>query len=123
MAFAVKTNLAPMEAKSVEDIPTGDGWQYEPKWDGFRCLVFRDGDKVELRSKSSQPLARYFPEIAVAVPTAVASDQPKSSWIAGRSVPNRMKSYTAMVQAMKAMPDARRVSFPVTRRNPGTFGV
>jgi ATP-dependent DNA ligase len=52
-----------MEALLVEKIPKGDHWQYEPKWDGFRCLVFRDGEKVELQSKSGQPLARYFPEV------------------------------------------------------------
>jgi ATP-dependent DNA ligase len=57
----------PMEAKSVDEIPRGEGWQYEPKWDGFRCLVFRDGDQVELQSKAGQPLARYFPEIVKAV--------------------------------------------------------
>ena len=56
-----------MEAKSVEKLPSGDAWQYEPKWDGFRCLAFRDGDQVELQSKSGQPLARYFPEVAEAV--------------------------------------------------------
>src|SRR5690606_24264924 len=48
-------------------IPEGDQWQYEPKWDGFRCLVFRDGVNVELRSKSGQPLGRYFPEVVAAV--------------------------------------------------------
>ena len=53
-----------MEARLVEEIPTGDGWQYEPKWDGFRCLVFRDGDKIFLQSKNGQPLARYFPDVA-----------------------------------------------------------
>jgi ATP-dependent DNA ligase len=55
-----------MDALLVEDLPEGKGWQYEPKWDGFRCLVFRDGAKVHLQSKSGQPLARYFPEIAEA---------------------------------------------------------
>jgi ATP-dependent DNA ligase len=67
MALPVKTSLPAMEATSVEDIPTGPGWQYEPKWDGFRCLAFRDGDKVELRSKAGQPLARYFPDVVEAV--------------------------------------------------------
>src|SRR5262245_32158832 len=57
----------PMEAKSVEAIPAGAEWQYEPKWDGFRCLVFRDGDKIDLQSKSGQPLTRYFPEIVDAI--------------------------------------------------------
>lgn len=54
---------APMEAKSVEAIPKGEGWQYEPKWDGFRCLAFRDGSTVALQSKAGQPLGRYFPEL------------------------------------------------------------
>jgi ATP-dependent DNA ligase len=52
-----------MEALLVDEIPSGEQWQYEPKWDGFRCLAFRDGDHVELQSKSGQPLARYFPEV------------------------------------------------------------
>ncbi len=56
-----------MEALSVDEIPTGEEWQYEPKWDGFRCLVFRDGDKVELQSKSGQSLTRYFPDLVEAV--------------------------------------------------------
>jgi ATP-dependent DNA ligase len=56
----------PMEAKSVDEIPTGEEWQYEPKWDGFRCLLFRDGDKVDLQSKSGQPLTRYFPDLVEA---------------------------------------------------------
>src|ERR1700760_3875867 len=53
----------PMEMMQVERIPDGPQWEYEPKWDGFRALVFRDGDDVEIQSKSGQPLARYFPEV------------------------------------------------------------
>ncbi|HZO85793.1 MAG TPA: ATP-dependent DNA ligase [Verrucomicrobiae bacterium] len=56
-----------MEALLVDDLPIGDGWQYEPKWDGFRCLIFRDGKEVYLQSKAGQPLARYFPELVEAV--------------------------------------------------------
>jgi ATP-dependent DNA ligase len=67
MAFPLPTDLAPMEATSVDEIPEGDLWQYEPKWDGFRCLAFRDGDDVDLRSKAGQPLGRYFPDIVAAV--------------------------------------------------------
>jgi ATP-dependent DNA ligase len=52
-----------MEARSVDEIPIGEGWQYEPKWDGFRCLAFRDGDEIYLQSKAGQPLARYFPDV------------------------------------------------------------
>src|SRR5947207_3517510 len=55
--------LAPMEARSVDEIPTGEGWQYEPKWDGFRCIAFRDGEQVYLQSKAGQPLAHYFPDV------------------------------------------------------------
>jgi ATP-dependent DNA ligase len=65
--LAVKPGLAPMEAKSVEALPEGPGWRFEPKWDGFRCLVFRDGDAVALQSKSGKPLGRYFPEMVEAV--------------------------------------------------------
>ena len=58
-------NLAPipMEALLAAELPDGAGWQYEPKWDGFRCLARRDGDAVELTSKSGKPLGRYFPEV------------------------------------------------------------
>ncbi|MBV8840571.1 MAG: ATP-dependent DNA ligase [Alphaproteobacteria bacterium] len=55
-----------MEATSVAEIPVGPQWQYEPKWDGFRCLVSRDGDKVVLQSKAGRSLNRYFPEIVAA---------------------------------------------------------
>jgi ATP-dependent DNA ligase len=55
-----------MEALPVDDIPVGEGWQYEPKWDGFRCLIFRDGSHVELQSKSCKSLTRYFPDIVAA---------------------------------------------------------
>ena len=59
--------LPPMEARSVEAIPTEPGWQYEPKWDGFRCLAFRDRNSVELQSKAEKPLGRYFPELVQAL--------------------------------------------------------
>jgi ATP-dependent DNA ligase len=55
--------LAAMEARSVNAIPRGQQWQYEPKWDGFRCLLSRDHTKVSLRSKSGEDLGRYFPEL------------------------------------------------------------
>jgi ATP-dependent DNA ligase len=61
------TSLEPALAELVPEIPTGPEWVYEPKWDGFRCLAFRDGGSVELMSRSGQPLARYFPEIVEAV--------------------------------------------------------
>ena len=56
-----------MEAQQVNELPLGDEWQYEPKWDGFRCLAFRDGDRVDLMSKSGKPLGRYFPDLVAAL--------------------------------------------------------
>jgi ATP-dependent DNA ligase len=67
MKLPIPTDYPPMEATTAAEIPGGDGWQYEPKWDGFRCLIFRDGDEVEIRSKAGKPLARYFPELVEAV--------------------------------------------------------
>jgi ATP-dependent DNA ligase len=59
--------IPPMEALLVSELPLGPEWQYEPKWDGFRCIAFRDGNAVELQSKSGKPLTRYFPEIVAAL--------------------------------------------------------
>ena len=61
--LAIQPPFPPMEAKSVDDIPSGENWLYEPKWDGFRCLAFRSGNEVLLQSKAGQPLHRYFPEL------------------------------------------------------------
>src|SRR5262245_5906868 len=63
----LKPPIAPMEAQSIDEIPRGSGWQYEPKWDGFRCLAFRNRDDVYLQSKAEKPLGRYFPEIVAAI--------------------------------------------------------
>jgi ATP-dependent DNA ligase len=67
MTLPIKPPFPPMEALLVSEIPAGKEWEYEPKWDGFRCLAFRDGKTVELQSKSGQPLQRYFPEIVEAL--------------------------------------------------------
>ena len=72
LSLATKPPFPPMEAKLVDEIPSGPRWQYEPKWDGFRCLVFKDGDQVVLQSKAGQPLGRYFPELVEAVRTVKA---------------------------------------------------
>jgi ATP-dependent DNA ligase len=68
----LKPPLPPMEARSVEDIPTGANWQYEPKWDGFRCIAFLDREQAYLQSKNGQPLARYFPDVADAIAALTA---------------------------------------------------
>src|SRR5436190_16787821 len=67
MSLELHPPLAPLEALSVDEIPQGEEWQYEPKWDGFRSLIFRDKEKIELQSKSGQPLTRYFPDVVDAV--------------------------------------------------------
>lgn len=59
--------VSPMLAKAAAALPEGDEWQFEPKWDGFRCIVFRDGDEIELGSRNERPLTRYFPELAAAL--------------------------------------------------------
>lgn len=64
MTLKVPLDLRPMEAKLVAALPDEPGWRFEPKWDGFRCLAFKDGSDVQLQSKSGQPLTRHFPEMA-----------------------------------------------------------
>ena len=66
-AQALSAETPPMEARQVAELPEGDMWQFEPKWDGFRCLAFRDGGGVALRSRSGKDLGRYFPEIVAAL--------------------------------------------------------
>jgi ATP-dependent DNA ligase len=91
MSLDVPLTLEPMEAEAVDTLPpAGKGWQYEPKVDGFRCIIFRDGDQVHLQSRRQKPLERYFPEVAEATRTVepvrfvldgelVISDQPFDS--------------------------------------------
>ncbi|MEA2847959.1 MAG: hypothetical protein QOG78_3240 [Rhodospirillaceae bacterium] len=72
--FLLGLDTAPMEARAVNTLPAGEGWQFEPKWDGFRCLVFKAGDDVDLRSKSGKSFSRYFPEMIEAVRSATADN-------------------------------------------------
>jgi ATP-dependent DNA ligase len=67
VALPLKPPIAPQLAKSAKDLPVGDGWVYEPKWDGFRTIVFRDGGDVYLQSRNGKPMNRYFPEVVEAV--------------------------------------------------------
>jgi ATP-dependent DNA ligase len=63
MSLPLRFPYPPMEAESVAALPTEAGWQFEPKWDGFRCVAFRDGDSVRIQSKAGKPLGRYFPDV------------------------------------------------------------
>lgn len=69
----IQPPYAPAEAKAVQEIPRESGWLYEPKWDGFRCVAFRNGHEVVLQSKAGQPLTRYFPEIVAALRALAAT--------------------------------------------------
>ena len=74
--------LEPMLSKAADALPLGDGWQFEPKWDGFRTLVFRDGDEIVLQSRDGKPMNRYFPEL-------VAPDTTNAIWNDNRRFFNR----------------------------------
>src|SRR5690242_1598090 len=67
MTLPLHPPFPPMEALAQPRLPDGRNWVFEPKWDGFRCVVFKDGTSVRLQSKSGQPLERYFPEVVAAV--------------------------------------------------------
>ena len=67
MALPIPKHYSPMEALPASELPAGTEWQYEPKWDGFRCLAFRDRKRIDLQSKSGKPLTRYFPELVAAL--------------------------------------------------------
>ncbi len=82
MTLPLQPPYPPMEALSVDTIPGGGQWRYEPKWDGFRCLAFRDGNKVALQSKSGRSLTRYFPELVA----ALAALRPKKFVLDGEIV-------------------------------------
>ena len=86
MHLPVNPPLSPMLAKSVKRIPSSDaaegGYLYEPKWDGFRCIAFRDGDEVELGSRNERPLTRYFPEVV----DAVRESMPERSVVDGEVI-------------------------------------
>ena len=67
MTLPIRFPFAAMEALVADEIPAPPGWRYEPKWDGFRCLIFRDGDRIQLQSKAGKSLTRYFPDVVDAV--------------------------------------------------------
>ncbi|MDQ2082104.1 ATP-dependent DNA ligase [Xanthobacteraceae bacterium Astr-EGSB] len=90
MSLALSPPLRPMEARSVDELPVGPDWQYEPKWDGFRCLIFRDGETIALQSKAGKPLTRYFPDVVA----AVAALEPQRFVLDGEIVVPRGKAFS-----------------------------
>ncbi len=102
MTLSLRPPFAPMEALSVDVIPVGEAWRYEPKWDGFRCLAFRDGAKVELQSKSGRSMSRYFPELT----TAIGKLRPKTFVLDGEIVvpADGAFSFDALLQRIHPAP-------------------
>ena len=105
MTLALRQPFPPMEALSVDEIPEGIDWQYEPKWDGFRCLIFRDGAKVDLQSKSGRSLTRYFPELVA----AVAALKPKRFVLDGEIVVPHGQAFSFDDLLQRIHPAASRV--------------
>ena len=105
-----------MEARSVDAIPRGKEWQYEPKWDGFRCLLARHGSKVDLRSKSGEALARYFPELVDAALKLKATN----FLLDGEIVVPHGKSFSFDALLQRIHPAASRVQ-KLSRETPALF--
>jgi ATP-dependent DNA ligase len=118
--------IVPMLAKSADDLPVGEGWTYEPKWDGFRCVATRDGDTVDLRSRHGKPLARYFPEVVaslLALPErAYVLDGELLAWRDGRAdfgaLMARLHPAASRVARLSAETPASYVAFDVVTGEP-----
>src|SRR4051812_13667254 len=118
MKLPIVPGYAPMEARIVDAIPVGPHWQYEPKWDGFRCLAFRDGASIELQSKSQQSLTRYFPELVMALGALRAKQFVLDGEIVVRE--GGVPSFDALLQRIH--PAQRRVD-KLSDETPATFVV
>lgn len=112
----VAAGIAAMEARSVDAIPTGPQWQYEPKWDGFRCLLTRDGDSVVLHSKAGEDLTRYFPELVDAALSLKAS----GFILDGEIVVPQGKTFSFDLLLQRLHPAASRVK-KLAAETPGLF--
>src|SRR5256886_17539079 len=108
--------LTAMEARSVDTIPRGPQWQYEPKWDGFRCLLCRHGDNVDLRSKSGEDLARYFPELV----SAALKLKAKTFVLDGEIIVPHGKAFSFDDLLQRIHPAASRV-MKLSRETPALF--
>ena len=106
MPLPINPPVKPMLAKVKEEIPRGEEWIYEPKWDGFRTLVFRDGDEVTLRSRNDRPMNRYFPEIE----QLLLAELPKSCVLDGEIIMPSDKGLEFDVLQLRLHPAASRVN-------------
>ncbi|MDI3562379.1 ATP-dependent DNA ligase [Bradyrhizobium sp. Arg816] len=110
--------MNPMEAESVDQLPRGAQWQYEPKWDGFRCLLIRDGNQISMQSKSGRDLVRYFPEVAA----AAAALSPKVLTLDGELIVQLAEGYSFDALLQRIHPAASRVK-RLAEERPANFMV
>jgi ATP-dependent DNA ligase len=115
MDLPVAPPVAPMLSKAAKELPVGD-YLYEPKWDGFRCIVFRDGDEVELCSRNGKPLTRYFPEVVA----AVKSEMPQRCVVDGEIVVAGPNGLDFDVLSQRIHPAASRIEM-LSRETPASF--
>jgi ATP-dependent DNA ligase len=116
MQLPVSVDLAPMEARLAEALPSGPEWQFEPKWDGFRCLAFRDGNDIELRAKSGKPLTRFFPDIVA----MFAALPPRRFVLDGELLIATDNGFSFDALQMRLHPAKSRVD-KLSREQPATF--
>ncbi len=114
--LGVMPPFSPMEAKVQSELPRGDAWQYEPKWDGFRAVAFKDGDEVVIHSRNQKPLTRYFPEL---VP-ALQRIKPKRAVLDGEIVIFTGKGTDFDAMTLRIHPAASRVNM-LAGEQPSTY--
>src|SRR4029453_1755859 len=116
MALPFDTPLEPMLAKAADNLPSDDGWLFEPKWDGFRAIVFRDGDEVYTQSRDLKPLDRYFPELAAPLRGAL----PERAIVDGEVVIARDGALDFEALLLRIHPAASRVNM-LAAESPASF--
>jgi ATP-dependent DNA ligase len=118
MRLPVQPPVEPMLAKLADEVPPGPGWLFEPKWDGFRALIFRDGDEVYIQSRDSKPLDRYFPELAA----PIKQHLPERCVVDGEIVIAGPKGLDFEALLLRIHPAASRVSM-LARESPSSLVV
>src|SRR6185436_15516571 len=116
MRLPFEPPLAPMLSSSADALPAGDGWQFEPKWDGFRTLVFRDGDEILLQSRDEKPMNRYFPELIAPLARAL----PERAVVDGEVVIVGPHGLDFEALLLRIHPAASRVKL-LAERSPASF--
>ena len=116
MTLAIARETPPMEARLTDEIPAGEGWQFEPKWDGFRTLVFRDGEEILLQSRDERPMNRYFPELLAPLRATV----PERCVLDGEIVIVGAQGLDFEALLLRIHPAASRVTL-LARQSPASF--